>query len=187
MFHNQQGALSSDSGEMSLDIDASVPGFTIRDQYHSTVTGNLCSVQVDKKYEHGARKADERIAVDQKEHTATRTGRGGAAGPSFPVGSCARDPLAFLQFVRNELAQGRLPGSESLVFGSIYAVRLVNTGVEQVRVGEKTVNADHVLATVKGPATDATFEILFAQDASRTPVLARIPLALGTFTVELVH
>ncbi len=32
---------------------------------------------------------------------------------------------------------------------------------------------------------DLTVEIFFARDAARTPVLARIPLPLGTFTVEL--
>jgi hypothetical protein len=32
-----------------------------------------------------------------------------------------------------------------------------------------------------------TVEIFFAKDAARTPLLARIPLALGSFTVELIR
>ena len=42
-------------------------------------------------------------------------------------------------------------------------------------------------ATIKGPASSYTVDIFFAKDAARTPVLTRIPLALGTFTVELTH
>jgi hypothetical protein len=34
---------------------------------------------------------------------------------------------------------------------------------------------------------DLTVEIFFARDAVRTPLLARIPLTLGTFTVELIR
>jgi hypothetical protein len=173
--------------EFSLDIDASMPGFTILDRYHSSDNADLCALEIDKKYQHGTRKADERTTIDQSNHTATRGAREGIAGAPFPVASCARDPLAFFQYVRNELAQGRLPASQSLVFGSIYEVRLTNTGVEQVRIGGKTVSADHIAATIKGPATDATFEMLFAQDAVRTPVLFRIPLSLGVFTAELAH
>jgi hypothetical protein len=40
---------------------------------------------------------------------------------------------------------------------------------------------------VKGTASDTAFEIYFALDAVRTPVLARVPLPMGTFTLELVR
>jgi hypothetical protein len=41
--------------------------------------------------------------------------------------------------------------------------------------------------TLKGPATDTTFEIFFAKDTTRTPLLVRVPLALATFSMELVR
>ncbi len=41
--------------------------------------------------------------------------------------------------------------------------------------------------TVKGPATDITFDVFFAKDAARTPALVKVPLELGTFSMELVR
>jgi len=175
------------SWQFNLDVDASIPGFTIRDQYHSKADANLCTIEVDKNYQHGTRKADEKIAVDQASHSATRTPQGGTAAAPFTVGSCARDPLTFLQFVRNELAQGRIAAGESLIFGSVYNVGLANTGAEPVRMGAKVVPADRISVSVQGPATALTVEILFAQDAARTPVLVRIPLSMGVFTADLVQ
>jgi hypothetical protein len=40
---------------------------------------------------------------------------------------------------------------------------------------------------VKGPKSDFSFEVFFARDPARTPMQIRIPLALGTFTAELVR
>jgi hypothetical protein len=46
---------------------------------------------------------------------------------------------------------------------------------------------DHVLVSIKGPKSDATAEIFFARDAARTPLLVKVPLSLGTVSVELVR
>jgi hypothetical protein len=48
-------------------------------------------------------------------------------------------------------------------------------------------DADRILATIKGPTSNLTVEIFFARDAARTPLLAHIPLTLGSFTVELIR
>ena len=42
-------------------------------------------------------------------------------------------------------------------------------------------------ASVKGPASEITFEVFFLKDRARTPALVRVPLALGTFSMELVR
>jgi hypothetical protein len=167
-----------------LDIDASVPGFAIRDHYHSTTAPDLCSAQLDKSIEHGKHKTEEKITFDQQGNTITReTTGGGKADSSVP--SCARDALSFLQFVRSELAQGRVAAQQQVVLGALYQASIQYTGTQSIRLGDKKVEADRTVATIKGPAADVTVEIFFARDAARTPLLARIPLSLGTFTVEL--
>jgi len=44
-----------------------------------------------------------------------------------------------------------------------------------------------VTASVKGSASEIGFEVFFLKDAARTPALVRVPLALGTFSMELVR
>lgn len=170
----------------SLEIDASIPGYPIRDEYHSQADSNLCSVSLDKKFTHGSHKTEEHIGFDQSNHTATRqTVNGGKSDLSIP--SCGRDALSFLQFARNELAAGRLVAQQPVIFGAPYDVRLEFTGTRQIRLGDKMVDADHINATIKGPLSDITVEIFFSRDAARVPLMAKIPLALGTFSVELVR
>ena len=53
--------------------------------------------------------------------------------------------------------------------------------------GDKQVVTDHVVTYVKGPKSDFSFEIFFARDAARTPLSVRIPLAVGTLSLELVR
>ena len=88
-----------------------------------------------------------------------------------------------MQFARSELAQGRLAPQQQVDFGAVYNVRIEYTGAQRIKVGDQAADADHILATIKGPTMDLTVEIFFARDAVRTPLLARIPLTLGTFTV----
>ncbi|HEY1757318.1 MAG TPA: DUF3108 domain-containing protein [Bryobacteraceae bacterium] len=183
-----------------LDIDASVPGFAIRDHYTSSAlpaaassngeAPEICSAKLDKTVHRGSRTSEERITFDQDQHTITRAmqpeGPGGGKS-DVPVGPCARDALAFLQFVRQELAQGRLAPQQSVALGSLYNVRLEFAGTETIKKLGKPIDADRIHATIKGPASELGVDILFAKDEVRTPVLARIPLSLGTFTVELAH
>ncbi len=181
---------SADKGgwDLDLDIDASVPGFAVRDHYHSTAGAELCSAVLEKAVRHGSRKNEETVTFHADTNTITRETHGPGGGKSdVSVSACARDALAFLQFARNELAQGRLAPQQSVILGAAYNVRLTLAGTQSVRMGEQTVQADRIQANIKGPASDITVEILFARDTARTPVLARIPLSLGVFTVELTR
>ena len=47
--------------------------------------------------------------------------------------------------------------------------------------------ADRLTASLKGPSSDINFEVFFLKDAARTPALVRVPLAMGTFSMELVR
>lgn len=186
-----EATLRSDKGKEGWDfgvtMDASIPGFALRDDYHAGATLDFCSVELDKTFTHGSKKADEKITFDQQNHTATRQTQNGGGKTDLSISSCAKDALTFMQFARNELAQGRLVPQQPVDFGSLYNVRVEFTGTQRIKVGDKAVDADRILATVKGPTTDVTVEIFFARDAARTPLLARIPLALGAFTVELIR
>jgi hypothetical protein len=170
--------------DFALDIDASVPGFVIRDHYESTASKDLCGTHFEKKFTHGKKKAEEQITFDQDKHTATRETVGGATG-EVSIGSCARDALTFIQFARTELAQGRLTPQQPVLLGASYDVRLEFTGTMTIKLGDQKAETDRVVATIKGPSSDLTIEIFFARDAARTPLMAKLPLALGTFSVEL--
>src|SRR5271170_3810204 len=90
-----------------LDVDASVPGFAIRDHYTASAGPEICSAKLDKTVHRGNHKSEEKVTFDQEQHTITRTTQpeGPGVGTSdASVPPCARDGLAFLQFVRQELA-----------------------------------------------------------------------------------
>jgi hypothetical protein len=40
---------------------------------------------------------------------------------------------------------------------------------------------------VTGPKSSFSLETFFARDAARTPLLIRVPLSAGTFSMELVR
>jgi hypothetical protein len=170
--------------QFTLEIDASVPGFAIRDHDNSAATPDLCGVNLDKSAQHGKRSSEEKLSFDQHNNTVSRETSGGGKS-DIPVSSCARDALSFIQFVRSELAQGRVAPPQQVVFGSLYQVTVQYMGTQTIRLGEKKVDADRTVASIKGASSDLTVEIFFARDAARTPLMAKVPLALGTFTVEL--
>jgi len=184
-----EGSGSTPGWEFELSLDASVPGFAIRDQYHSTASFDLCSWQLEKKTSRGARKSEERVIFDPSKNTATREAvRGNRTGGQveLSVPTCARDALTLLQFVRKELAQGRLPSQQPAILGSVYQVRLEYLGSTPVTLGNQQVDADRFRTSIKGPASDFTLELFLARDAARTPVMMKIPGSLATFTVELI-
>lgn len=180
---------NADGGwSFEFTIDAAIPGFKITDRFTSTATSELCTAALEKEYAHGRRSAKEKTEIDQSKRSATRETLVSGGGKSeFSTPECARDLLAFVQFVRRELANGRVAPGQTLVFGAKYDVRLNYSGVQRVTANGEPVEADRMAATVKGPATDITFDIFFARDAARTPVLVRLPLELGVFAMELVR
>ena len=89
------------AGQRSLgaEIDASFPGFPLREHAQSTATAELCSTVLDKNSVRGARVSAERILFDQANHTATRESKTGGHS-QMQVPPCAHDALAFLEFFR---------------------------------------------------------------------------------------
>jgi len=183
------GAESAAVWHFDLNVDASVPGFAIREQYSSTANPDFCSWRLDKKTSRGSRTGEERVTFDPAKTRAMReTVRGGGIAGSSEIGvpTCARDALTLLQFMRRELAQGRLPSQQPAILGAAYQVRLEYLGAAPVRLGDQEIDTDRFRTSVKGPASDLTLEVFFRRDAARTPVVVKIPLQLATFTVELI-
>ena len=177
---------SAPSSHFSFDIDAGIPGFAVTDRYRSQAAGDFCSTEFQRTTTHGPKKVDEKMTFDSHDGKATReTVGGGKTETSAP--SCARDALTFLYYARHELSQGRIPPPQTIFFGSQYEIRLEFAGTQSIRVADKSVEAERVTASVKGPASSVSFEVFFLKDRARTPALVRVPLPLGTFTMELVQ
>ena len=184
---SKNSASGVDTGwDFNLTLDAAVPGFIIRDDYKSSADAKFCSSILEKTVTRGTRKSSETVTFDQHAKTVKRETNGGGKSDTQSAGECAHDALTFLQFARQELAQGRLAANQSVYLGPKYDLQLTYTGTESIRQGDHAVEADKVRVSVRGPKADTTFEIYFARDEVRTPLLARLPLTLGTFTVELL-
>ncbi|HXB67305.1 MAG TPA: DUF3108 domain-containing protein [Candidatus Acidoferrales bacterium] len=174
----------------ALNLTVSIPGFPLGDTYRSSAAAtDLCSTELNREVSHGSKKVTEKTTFDQKNGTAKRQtvtpAGGGSSDLSFH--GCGQDGLAFWFFARRELGQGRVPPPETVFFGSGYTVRLEYTGAQTIPVAEKPTVTDHLVAHVKGPASDFTFEIFYARDAARTPLLLKVPVTVGTISLELVR
>ncbi|MFN7920702.1 MAG: DUF3108 domain-containing protein [Bryobacteraceae bacterium] len=173
--------------ELELVLDASLPGVPVRDQYRSRIAPErFCSVLFEKESAHGARKSSEKSTFDSAKGTLVRQTKDGGKTETA-VGACARDGLAFLFYVRDELSKGRIPPPQTIYFGAPYQVSLKHAGTEAITAGDTRVDADRISITVKGPASTSNFEILFARDATRTPLRIKAPLPVGTLTMDLVR
>jgi hypothetical protein len=171
---------------LEFTLDAGIPGFTVSDQYRSEASRDFCSSEFQRTAKHGSKKTDEKTTFDQQNGTATReTADGGKS--ELKVSTCGKDALAFLYYVRQELSQGRMPPQQAVYFGAPYDIRLEFMGTQRIPLGEAQVEADRVTASVKGPSSEINFEVFFLKDRGRTPVLVRVPLALGKFSMELVR
>ncbi len=170
--------------QFQFDLDAGIPGFTVRDQFHSAASGGFCSEEFHKLTAQGSKRVDEREKFDSATGTVTR----GAGSGQSDIGAnpCSKDALAFLYFVRQELSQGRIPPRQTVFFGAPYEIKLDLAGTESLKIGNASMEADHLKASVSGPSSSIDFDLFFLKDAARTLALVRVPLSLGTFSMELV-
>jgi hypothetical protein len=170
-----------------LGLDASVPGFAVKDIYQANASPDLCSELFIKDFVHGSRKNSETVTIDQAKATATRTPGSGAGASKMTVPACVRDALTFLYYARRELGQGRVPEAQDIIFGAMYNASLQYAGAETILVGDKRTLTDKIVCHIKGPASDIQFDAYFDRDAARTPVSIRVPLPLGKFSLEIVR
>ncbi|MDX1983265.1 MAG: DUF3108 domain-containing protein [Bryobacteraceae bacterium] len=167
-----------------LQFDAAVPGFAVADRYTSLTNAETCSLTFDKELSHGKRRTQERITFG--DGTATRETIGGGKS-TLKIPQCARDALAFVYHLRQEVAAGRIPKSQNVYYGGPYQATLEYGGTQRVKVGDAMENADRIIVNVRGPASELRIEMFVGKDASRTPLVVKVPSTMGEFTLELVR
>lgn len=175
----------ADRWDTDFTMDASLPALKFIDKARSLASPDFCSQELDKSYTHGHRNSEEKTIFDQEAKIAKR-----GAGPGrseMNLTSCAKDALAFLQYLRRELSEGRLPPHQVVYYGAPYRVSVQFKNTEKIALGEQKVDADHLLATIKGPTLDITCDLFFSKDSTRTPLLIKVPTSLATFSMELVR
>ncbi len=182
-----RAARAGERWELEFTLEAAIPGLDITSRFRSITGDDFCSLELEKRLQHGKRKANERTAFDPAKGVATRETLGGGGKTEIPAAGCARDALAFLYHLRRELAQGRLPAPQNVFLGAQYRVALQYAGSAPVRVNDVPMEADRLTLAIKGPASEHTAEIFFARDPVRTPLMVRVPFPLGAFSMELVR
>lgn len=184
-------AHKSDGGgwDFSVTGNAGVPGFAVNDKYQSMAGADLCSLSLERETSHAGKKGREKTTFDQKAGTAERATLfpEGGGKANFSIGTCARDAVTFSYYAREELGQGRMPPGVQTYFGSAYSVSMVYTGSQDITMANKQVTTDHVNVSVRGPRSDFHFEVFYARDPARTPLEIRVPLSMGTFSLDLVR
>ena len=185
-FHAQEAA---DGWDFELTLKAGLPTIEIDDSYHSSTDAGLCSREFSKHTRRGKKTANERLRFDRgakrvERTTITPDGPGGTSFIETPP--CAKDALAFLYFLRQSLAMGRIPPPDDLYFGAGYLVTLTFAETLRLSTARGSRQADKILVDVTGPDSRNSFEIYFAKDAARTPLLVRAPFDVGTFSLKLL-
>lgn len=173
--------------EFTLNLEAAIPGFPVQENIVSRANVGYCSTNLEKNSVRGKKTSKETTAFDAVKMIATRTTLQGGGKSDVSIPACAKDALAYIFFLRRELAQGRLPVMQKAFYGAPYDTRVQFMGAQVIRVGDSQVDTDRILATVKGPSSENTVEIFFARDSIRTPVFVRVPLAMGNFSMEIVR
>jgi len=173
-------------------VNAGVPGFAINDRMHSTVVQGMCSTELVRDFNHAGKKTSEKTTFDQKAHSAERLtlipdGGEKPGRSTIEIPTCARDALSFLYYARVELGQGHVVPQQKVFFGSAYDVKMEYVGEQKIMVEKKQSSTYHVVYTVRGPKSDFHFDVFYAEDAAWTPIQIRIPLPVGTFTLDLVR
>jgi hypothetical protein len=184
-------ARKTGNGGWNFEMTASVGIPVVPSTTHKTSAAgtDLCSSMLRREISHGNKKVSEKTEFDQKASQAQRQTLVPAGGgkSEFAIPTCGRDALAFHYFARREMGQGRVPPAGKVFFGSGYEVKMDYTGAQDVPVAGKPVVTDHLNVSVKGPASDFSFEIFYARDPARTPLLIKIPVSVGTVSLELVR
>jgi Protein of unknown function (DUF3108) len=179
----RNGEAPSASMHFQFDLDAGIPGFAVSDKFRSAASGSYCSSEFQKTTSHGPKKVDDKETFDPATGTVTR---GSGDGKSeINTNACGKDALAFLYFLRQELSEGRMPARQTVFYGAPYEVRLASAGTESVKIGNKPVDTEHIKASVEGPSASISVDLYFLQDKARTLALVKVPLSLGTFSMEL--
>jgi hypothetical protein len=165
----------------TLSLDAGIPGFAIKDTYRADMVPDFCSVSFDRTTSHGSHTAQDRETIDRDHATATR------GKTEIPVPACVKDALTYLFYSRREMGQGRVPAAQDILFGALHPIRVDYLGASMISVNGKQVQSDKVTCTIGLGSSDYMFDVYYARDPARTPLLITAPFAVGKFSMELIR
>jgi hypothetical protein len=170
----------------TLTLDAGVPGFAVKDSFHSDTAiepgRDLCTASFDRSTSQGSRVVKEKETVDRERGTLSRSG-----ASEIPVPACVKDALAYLFYARREMGQGRVPAAQPILFGGLLDIRADYVGAPMISVNEKQEQSDKLTCTIKLKGGEYSFDVYYARDAARTPLLITVPFAMGKFSMELMR
>jgi hypothetical protein len=172
---------SGKNWNFSLSLEAGMPGFAIKDTYRSDMVPDFCSVSFERSTSHGSHTVQERQTIDRDRATATHN------KADIPVPACVKDALTYLFYSRRELGQGRVPAAQEILFGALHTIRVDYVGAPMISVNGKQVQSDKVTCTIGIGSSDYMFDVYYARDAARTPLLITAPFAVGKFSMELIR
>jgi hypothetical protein len=178
---------ASPGWSFEMTLEGGIPGFELKDKYSSHTNADFCSDEFARQFVHGRRKGGETETVDRSHGTVSRATMNGGGKSEFSLPDCTKDALSLLFYARRELGQGRVPPAQQILFGGLYQATLTYTGAETIQAAGKPALTDKIVCDLKGPSSSLQFEIWFARDAARTPLLFRVPFSLGRFSMELVR
>ncbi|MBI2817103.1 MAG: DUF3108 domain-containing protein [Acidobacteria bacterium] len=183
-----EAVISSTAGQNELHfemrIEADLPVRRISGSVTASATRDgLCSLKYHRKMIEGPKTSEEKIDFDQKNHQAIRML--GGQTTTVPIAACARDPLTFLYYYRNQLAAGSTADTASFFLGSERSLEVKPAGTETVTVSGRERQAEKFLVTYHSRNSAKTFELWFSSDSRREPVLVRLPSPLAVFSAEL--
>src|SRR5665213_1225832 len=170
----------------TLTVNAAIPGFPVKDTYTSHANGDFCSTEFTRDFSHGSKKSIEKETIDRSHESVIRkTVRNGGGQSEFSISDCMKDALTLLYYARRELGQGRVPPSQQILFGGLYDIGMSYAGEQTIQSGGKPAITDKIVCSVKGPSSTVRFDMYFARDPARTPLLVKVPFAVGSFSMEL--
>ena len=186
-LHSKSAVPAGSGWSLEMTLSGGIPGFEVKDTYTANASADFCTDDFSRQFAHGKRKGGEKETVDRSHGTASRMTLNGGGKSEFTVPDCTKDALTLLFYARRELGQGRVPPAQQVLFGGLYQATLTYAGAQTIQSGGKPAVTDKIICDLMGPASTLQFEIYFARDAARTPLLFKVPFALGKFSMELVR
>lgn len=171
----------------AADLSASLPAIIVDDKYQSSTDSSLCSTKFAKQVIHGKHKQNEEVEFDQDANRALRRNLANGTTQNLVVPPCARDALAYLYYLRQDLSHGRVPPPDDFNSGTQMQISVSYVETREIEAGGKKQDADRLLIYVTGGEKPINIEVFLAKDDARTPLLLRVPLELGTFSLRLVE
>lgn len=169
-----------------LSLNASLPDMDIDDAYVSRTDAETCSLEFEKHARHGAKRTHEFLRFGTNAVERINLEAGGRERPGIvPTRSCARDALAYLYYLRKDLAAGRVPPPSDIFFGAGYHLKLEYAQTRPLVWEAERRLVDEIRAVVRGPASQHAFSVYFGRDEARTPLLIRVELEGTPFTLRL--